>query len=417
MITREQALAFLCEQPAAFARAVGLPKLSDELHNRWMVWMTNSKTDLTILAHRGSFKTSAAALSMALLMLTRPRSNIIFMRKTEDDVIEVLRLVRMILEHPVACSLAKILLGQPLHITRADQHSITTSAYRAMRGAPQLLGVGIGGSLTGKHADYIFTDDIVNIADLTSPAERRHTVRIYQELQNIRNPGGRIVNTATPWHPDDAVHRMPNPHKYSWRDTNLLSADQVRQLRASLDPATFSANYELKCLASSASPVQTPPRFFEDLTLLRGGIVHIDAAYGGADGTALTVLRQADGQILAHGRLWQQSIHTLIEEIRRICETFAAAAVHIETNADKGWAAQLLREAGLPVRAYHESLPKHLKIIGELHRGWPIMMISSQTDPDYLAQVIDYSEDAAHDDAPDSLASALRVLHRGRRFA
>lgn len=417
MITREQALALLCDQPAAFAKAVGLPKLSDELHNRWMVWMTSSKTDLTILAHRGSYKTSAAAVSMALLMITRPRANIIFMRKTEDDVIEVLRLVRMILEHPVALFLTEILLGEPLRILRADQHSITTSAYRAMRGSPQLLGVGIGGSLTGKHADYIFTDDIVNIADLISPAERHHTVRIYQELQNIRNPGGRIINTATPWHPDDAVHRMPNPHKYSWRHTNLLSAEQVRSLRASLDPATFAANYELECLASSDSPAQSPPRFFEDLSRLRGGIIHIDAAYGGADGTALTVLKEIDGQILVHGRLWQRSIHALLGDIREICEHFAAIAVHIETNADKGWAAQLLREAGLPVRAYHESLPKHLKIIGELHRGWPIMMISSQTDPEYLAQVIDYSQDAAHDDAPDSLASGLRVLHRGRRFA
>lgn len=38
------------------------------------------------------------------------------------------------------------------------------------RGTSQLLGVGTSGSLTGKHYDYIFTDDIVNLKDRISPA-------------------------------------------------------------------------------------------------------------------------------------------------------------------------------------------------------------------------------------------------------
>lgn len=416
MPSRESVLALLYRYPSLFAQAVGLNRLNTQLHNKWMSWMIASPTDLTILAHRGSYKTTCAAISMAIIMLTHPRSNIIFMRKTEDDVVEVLRLVRMILEHTCVQTISTMLYGTPIRILRADQHSLTTTCYQTMRGAPQLLGVGIGGSITGKHADFIFTDDIVNIADLQSAAERRHTCRIYQELQNIRNPGGRIVNTGTPWHPDDAVHRMPNPHIFSWRETNLLTPVQVQGLRSELDPATFAANYDLKCIAAADAVVQSPPKFFDDPELLNGGIMHIDAAYGGKDGTALTILQKIGEHIYVFGKLWQASIHQLIGQIGGIHESFGAGCVHIETNGDKGWAAQLLREAGLPVRAYHESLPKHLKIVGELHRWWPKVMILSSSDEAYVAQILDYCEDSLHDDAADSLASGLRVIGRSRRL-
>lgn len=46
--------------------------------------------------------------------------------------------------------------------------------------------MGVNGSLTGKHYDVIFTDDIVNLKDRTSRAEREHTKSVYMELQNIR---------------------------------------------------------------------------------------------------------------------------------------------------------------------------------------------------------------------------------------
>ena len=39
-------------------------------------------------------------------------------------------------------------------------------------------------------------------------------------------------------------------------------------------------------------------------------------------------------------------------------------------------------------------------------------MFLEGTDRDYLEQIMDYSIDAAHDDAPDSAASLIRVLDR-----
>ena len=56
--------------------------------------------------------------------------------------------------------------------------------------------------------------NIVNMKDRKSKAERERTKLVYQELINIRNPGGRIINTGTPWHKEDAFCLMPAAEKY-----------------------------------------------------------------------------------------------------------------------------------------------------------------------------------------------------------
>ena len=47
------------------------------------------------------------------------------------------------------------------------------------------MGMGVNASLTGKHFERIFTDDIVNLKDRISHAEREHTKLVYMELQNV----------------------------------------------------------------------------------------------------------------------------------------------------------------------------------------------------------------------------------------
>ena len=49
-----------------------------------------------------------------------------------------------------------------------------------------------------------------------------------------------------------------------------------------------------------------------------------------------------------------------------------------------------------------------------LKKWWKQIRIHGATDPEYLAQILDYSPNAAHDDAPDSAACLCRALERGR---
>ena len=207
---RKAAIELLMRHPAKAARLCGLTRLTDELHGAWLEEMICGTEDFTLLAHRGSYKTTCLAFAMAAMLLVYPQRNILFMRKTDEDVTEVIRQVKKLLQTEAMQHLARMLYGAPVAVMKTDMFTVQLSCYQSVRGAAQLLGMGIGGSLTGKHADVVITDDIVNLQDRISSAERRRTRSVYQELRNIVNPGGRILNTGTPWHPEDAISLMPN---------------------------------------------------------------------------------------------------------------------------------------------------------------------------------------------------------------
>ncbi|MCH5288260.1 MAG: hypothetical protein J1E43_12665 [Christensenellaceae bacterium] len=406
------ALELLVRHPARVARWCGQRLLTDELHGPWMREMIAGQGDMTLLSHRGSYKTTCLAVSMAIMLLAYPRRNILFMRKTDDDVTEIIRQVKQLLLCDAMQLLSSKLYGSPVALARSDMHSLSTDCYAAPRGAPQLVGQGIGGSLTGKHADIVITDDIVNLQDRLSPVERDRTRLVYQELQNIRNPGGRIINTGTPWHPEDAISLMPNVRRWDCYQTGLLTPGQLEKLRQVMTPSLFAANYELKHIAREDALLDSPPRFTADESLMWDGIAHIDAAYGGADDTALTCGRVTAEGVLLYGRLWHGHVDAVIDEILAECDRLRCGPIHVETNGDRGYLARELRLRGAMVRPYFERLPKAVKISAYLRKHWPRTLILEGTDRDYLTQLMDYSDHAAHDDAPDSAACMLRLLER-----
>ena len=371
---RRAALELLLTHPAQVARLCGLDRLTDELHGRWMQEMLTGREDMTLLAHRGSYKTTCLAFAMAAMLLAFPKRNILFMRKTDEDVVEVLRQVKMLLRTDSMRHLSAMIYGHPVDIAKSDMFTVQTTAYATMKGAPQLLGMGTGGSLTGKHADIIITDDIVNLQDRISAAERNHTRSIYQELQNIKNPQGRLINTST--------------------------------------PSLFAANYELKHIASEDALFGTCPPLDGDPSLLRDGMAHVDAAFGGSDYTALTCGTFVDGKLLLYGRLWRGHVSAVMEEIIAECDRLLCGPILVETNGDKGYVARELRAKGALVRSYAESMNKQVKIAAHLRKWWPDVVFVRGTDRAYIDQILDYTESAAHDDAPDSAACLLRALER-----
>lgn len=398
--------------PAVIGRRCGFDRLQDDLHGSWLRKMLLGQEDMTLQSHRGSYKTTCLSVALAEMLVVWPDRSIIFMRKTDDDVVEVVKQVQALLAGDVFSSLTREVYGAPVGLTSSNSTQITTSVYSAPRGAAQLLGIGIGGSLTGKHADIIITDDIINLKDRVSRAEREHTKAIYQELQNVRNPGGRIINTGTPWHPDDAFQLMPDPLRYDCYTTGLLTQDKLAQLRRSMAPSLFAANYELKHIAAENALFATSPEWVEDESLLWDGIAHVDAAYGGEDYTALTCAKRHGDEIVLYGRLWHAHVETCMDAILAEVERMRCAPVYVETNADKGYLAKELRGKGASIRSYHETTNKYQKISTYLRKWWSSVFVLAGTDPAYIAQILDYSEDAEHDDAPDSAACACRVLDR-----
>lgn len=409
-MTREQAVNFLLEKPYLFAHMLGFTKLT-ELHNGWIIDMVRGKEDKTLQAHRGSYKTTCVSIALAIIIILTPRKKTLFMRKTDTDVKEVIKQVQKILLDPHTLYFVQVIYGVSLRLPVSSATEINTNLATDIKGTSQLVGIGTQASLTGKHFDCVFTDDIVNVNDRISRAERDRTKMVYQELQNIRNRGGRIYNTGTPWNKDDAFTLMPNIERFDCYQTGLIPREDLEQIKESMTASLFAANYELRHVAEE-DVIFSNPRTDCDPSLVEQGDCHIDAAYGGEDYTAFTIVSKRDGKYYFYGRLWRKHVDDCLDEIQGLRKRFNAGKIYCEDNGDKGYLAKELRKRGERAVTYHENMNKFLKITSYLKAEWNNVYFVSGTDKEFIDQICDYNENAEHDDAPDSVASQVRRLWR-----
>lgn len=408
-MNREDIKALLKEQPYKIGHFVGFKDLT-ELHNRWLRSFLYGKEDITLLAHRGSYKTTDLSLFLAIHAVIKPNETVDFFRKTDTDVTEVMNQTAKILKTGAMREVARMLYGTDLILEKETANEIHTNLCTSTKGASQILGLGITTSITGKHADIVVTDDIVNIKDRISKAERERTKIQYMELQNIVNRGGRFINTGTPWHKEDAISLMPNVQKYDCYSTGLIDRQKLEQLRESMSDSLFAANYELKHIAD-ANAMFTSPQFTDATGLIYGGLAHIDAAYGGEDSTAFTAFkRQPDGSLVGFGKRWEKHVDDCLPEILEIHKRLRLGSVACEKNADKGYLAKEMNKVGLPPFLYSETMNKFVKISTYLRKEWSNIRWLEETDPEYVNEILDYSEFAEHDDCPDSAASLIRRM-------
>lgn len=206
---------------------------------------------------------------------------------------------------------------------------------------------------------------------------------------------------------------MPDPKVYDCYTTGLLSNQKLDELRQSMSPSLFAANYELRHIAADDALFPEAPQFFDDAELLRDGIAHIDASYGGPDFTALTCARRIGDTIYMYGRMWHAHVDTVMGAILAECDRLMVAPIYVEVNGDKGYLSRELRARGMPTRPYSEGENKYLKISTFLKKWWTHIRWLDGTDRNYLTQVQDYNDVAEHDDAPDSAACVCRILDRG----
>ena len=411
-MNRRQAVEFLLNRPADFGKMLGFTKLSS-LHNEWIKWMVRGKEDSTLQASRGTFKTTCASIALSIIIILFPRKRTAFIRKTDSDTREIIKQVQKILMSPYTQYIIQCIYGVRIMLTTQNTSEINTNLNIDIRGSSQLIGIGIGSSITGKHFDYIFTDDIVNVQDRVSKAERDRTKLFYQELQNIRNPTGRTFNSGTPWHQDDAFSIMPEAKKYDCNHPEIktiISDERLKELRASMLPSLFAANYELRHIASE-DVIFDNPKTGGDIEMLdQSRYTHIDAAYRGEDYTAFTIASKKDGTYYVLGKMWRKHVDDCENEIIALRKSLNCGRIYCEDNGDKGYLAKQLRAKGERVVTYHENMNKYLKITSYLKSEWENVVFVAGTDEEYIRQICDYNENAEHDDAPDSLASLIRLL-------
>lgn len=393
----------LRENPTALAPRLGFDLLTP-MHSDWCREMVFGRDDHTLQAHRGSYKTTTVSIALWELILLRPNAQVAFFRKTDTDVKEILEQVKKMLLTDVTQYLSESLWGVSCQITTSNMLEVSTNISNDPRGGAQLTGMGIGGSLTGKHYDIIFTDDIVNPKDRTSRAERERTKNAYREIKNLVNRGGKIFNTGTPWHVDDAFQLMPEPERYPWDVTGLMTREEYDEIAKVNTPSLLAANYELRHIPSD-DVIFTSPQVGASLSMVENAECHVDAAYYGEDYTAFTAMALHDGRYYVYGRMWRKHVSDVLPLIMEEYRRLKLGRMYMETNADKGFSASDFKKAGARVVPYPETMNKHVKIVTHLKAIWKDVVFCDGTDQSYIDQICDYTEDAEHDDAPDSAAS------------
>lgn len=408
-------LDLLWNEPYKIGHWVGFEDLTT-LHNEWLRSFLYGGDDQTLLAHRGSYKTTDLSLFLAIHIVIEPNENVMFFRKTDDDVTEVMTQSQKILQSGVMQRIVSNLYGTDLQLMKSNNSEIHTNLCTSAKGVSQVVGLGIGTSITGKHADIVVTDDIVNLKDRISRAERERTKIQYMELQNICNRGGRFINTGTPWHKEDAISIMPNVKRFDCYSTGLISRAKLEQLRQGMSDSLFAANYELKHIADKDAMFKNP-KFSKEKELIYGGLAHVDAAYDGADGTAFTIFNKLkDGRIIGFGKRWDKHVDDCLGEIGMYHKLLRAGSISCEKNADKGYLAKEIQGLGYHVNPYSESMNKFVKISTYLRSSWKNIIWLEDTDPEYINEILNYNEFAEHDDSPDSAASLLRKMETAPKY-
>lgn len=410
--TRQELFDWIYEYPEVVGNLMGMSLLREYPHREWIREMVWGKDPVyTLQAHRGSYKTTCLIVSLALIILLYPNQVVRYFRKTDEDVTEVIRGVHKCLQSDIARYICNMFFNTELDIVAFNTTTISTNLMFNDTATNQVTGHGLSGSITGKHADRIFTDDIVNIKDRYSRAAREDTKRFYSELQFILNPGGRMFNLGTPWHKEDCFSVMSEPHKYDCYTTGLLTPEQIQDKRndPSIPASVFAANYELKHINDEGA-VFTNPKWSDDEELFCGGRMHIDAAYGGKDTTAITIFNEKDGNYYFFGKVFDGSVMNRYSDILALHKRFRCGSVYCETNGDKGFLAKDLRGLGLYANSYTETENKFVKIVTHLVKIWDKLYFHTQTDGEYMRQILEFQEKVEPDDAPDSAACAARIL-------
>lgn len=111
----EDYLLSLFDHPELLGHEVGFVDMG-ELHGRWIRKMVFGNEDYTLQAHRGSYKSSCLAVAISLLLICYPNRNIIFLRKTDSDVSEMLGMASKIMRSECFHALVRELYCKELSV-------------------------------------------------------------------------------------------------------------------------------------------------------------------------------------------------------------------------------------------------------------------------------------------------------------
>jgi len=318
---------------------------------------------------------------------------------------------------------------------------------------------GVGGGITGMGAHWLIIDDpIKNREEADSPTIRQNIWDWYTStLYTRQQQDARILVVMTRWHAEDlagklitlarddtradqwqvielpaiAEHHRPayDPRSEGealWED--LFPIRKLEQMRASIGDYEWAALYQQRPRAGGG--VEWPESYFaEDIWFdewpasIQTRVIGVDPSKGSSsrhgDYSAIVRLgRATDGKLFVEADLARRSSEAIVDSTLEAQGDFRADAIAFESNQFQELLAVQLQkkaiEAGFPVPVVqvHNTINKAVRIrrLGP-YLGQKLFRFKAASPGTKLLveQLRDFPV-AAHDDGPDSLEMALRVM-------
>lgn len=399
-------------------RLLGKTKLT-KIHDEWIHYLWDSNEHRALQAHRGGYKTTAVIeVGPVRWFLFNPNDRVFIIKETYEMAAASIFATRCFFETEAIRELYKFAHGFYPEFTVKKENKLTFNFKKEITREGNLQAFGLDGAYIGYHPDKVFLDDAITIKDRISKAKRESAIIQIQELMtNIIEVGQGLSALGTPWHPKDGWTVLPRPVCYPVGDTGLLTAEEIARKKQTTTKVMYACNYDLNHITSDDAIFKDPHYQAWDYQLKAKRYAHLDAAYEGDCTNALTIMAQRPNKDLqAIGYMFTEHIKDKIKFVVDQLYKHQVSDLWIEENADKGWAASLLkaeiqsRGLNVVVHEYHESMNKDIKIVSYLKYYWDIIYWATESDPEYLAQVLDYREKEKPNDCADSGASLTRVF-------
>lgn len=409
-------LAYIIQHPHVLGHLCGYTELT-ELHSDWIKYVFDTNDHTTLLAHRGSMKTSAMEIGCIRRLLTNPNDRIMYMRRSFTEAADIVQNIGKMMELPEIRELFRFAHGESWKYVKNRQDGIEFSFKKKPSKEPSIFPKGCEGGVTGTHCSKAIMDDIVALKSRTSEAERKHIEIVARDVySSVIDPNHHVSLIGTRYHRDDYFSIAPKGPKFNCYDTGLLSEVQIAEKRGTESPIGFAAQYLLEIVTPEGA-------VFADVKegkWVNAGVhrtrAHLDTAFGGGDYCALTIASElGSGTIQLIGFAYKGSINDWIPTVVNTLRKYKCRTIYVETNSDKGWSASILKKYDMNVKPYIESTNKVNKISTYLGECWSRIYVDTEVSDDvYVDMIATWEPDnKGYDDAPDSAASLCRECFTG----
>ncbi len=247
-------------------------------------------TDMQLQAGRGAGKSVLTSILASWFLLRDPDATIMVLSATAQKAVEFISMTRRILDLVPYCK----------HLAPGEH--MTDNAFAFNCGAREKVGQdasvfarGITSQITGSHADIVISDDIEIEGNSDTEVQREKLLGRLHELEQIRNPGGRVIMLGTPQTRDSIYNKLaegypqikfpaviPDPTVQSqvenvaqWvlelqgepgtsTQPERFSQELLEERKAKIGPTKFDLHYRLDC---SLADVNKYPLRLSDLVV------------------------------------------------------------------------------------------------------------------------------------------------------